>query len=256
MNIKYILVDNDGNIEHFLTRASNPIDALVENGYVISGMNKILTTSSLNDLSNQAFIVLKTYRTTIENVNITVPYEKIIQGGSMCQKLSEQIVKQQGVLGIMTQTIQKTYEGDTLIATEIVNEDIVKNPINEIIILQGANDSPEEVPQRGYDCEYWSSYVDNSVSATLEEKQWLKFTMKWESGCNAESNKNSYYKGLLQWDPCLWYQAYPNDNIFDGAAQIRHALEKLRAGANPKYMWPAVYKKYIAKYGELSWLAD
>ena len=161
---------------------------------------------------------------------------------------------QQGVLGAMTQTIKKTYQGGDLVASEIMNKSVVKNPVKEIIILEGPNDSPDQVPQIGYNCPYWESYIDNDVTAFDEEKQWLKFTMRWESGCNGESNKNSYYKGLFQWDPCLWYEQYPNDNIFDGKAQIKRTLEKLRAGARPQYMWPAVYKKYVATYGELSWL--
>ena len=77
--------------------------------------------------------------------------------------------------------------------------------------------------------------------------------MRKESGCNAEHNRGTY-KGLFQWEPCLWYRLYPTDNIFCGETQIKNTLAKVRAGANPKYMWPAVYKLYVAQYGELSWL--
>ena len=80
--------------------------------------------------------------------------------------------------------------------------------------------------------------------------------MRWEYGCNAESDKDDFYKGLFQWSPCQWYSQFPTDNIFDGKAQIRRTLQKLRAGADPEYMWPAVYKRYVATYGELSWLAN
>jgi len=254
LRTKYITVDNDGDIQHFLTTASTPIDALIENGYSVSNMNRVITTSPLNVLTNNAYIILQTYRTIIEDITISVPFERITQGATLCQNLSKKIVSQQGVLGIMTQTFRKTYEGGDLVASEIVEENLLKEPVKEIIILEGPDDNPNQVPQIGYNCTYWESYVDNNVSASAEEKQWLKFTMKWESGCNAESNKHSYYKGLFQWDPCLWYEQFPNDNIFDGKKQIQRTLAKLRAGARPQYMWPAVYRKYVATYGELSWL--
>jgi len=253
LDAKLITVDNDGDIQHFLTIAPTPMDALIENGYSVSNMNHVITTSPLNVLTNNAYITLQTYRTTIEDITISLPFEKITQGSSLCQKLSQRIISQQGVLGIMTQTFKKTYEGGDLVASEIVNENLQKAPVKEIVILKGPDDNPNQVPQIGYNCTYWESYIDNNVSASDEERQWLKFTMRWESGCNGESNKD-YYKGLFQWDPCLWYEQFPNDNIFDGKAQIARTLAKLRAGAKPQYMWPAVYKKYVAAYGELSWL--
>jgi hypothetical protein len=153
----------------------------------------------------------------------------------------------------MTQRIKKIYEGRDLLTQEVIDQNIVKAPRAEIIVIKGPNDSPSSVPQRGYDCVYWHSYVDN-LNASQEEKQWLKFAMKLESGCNAESNSNQYYKGLLQWDPCLWYKQFPNENIFDGEAQIKRSLQKLRNGADPSRMWPNVYSRYVEKYGALSWL--
>lgn len=254
LQIKFITVDNDGDLQHFLTKAPNPIDALIENGYSISNMNRIITNSSLTALNNNSFIIIKTYRTTIEDITMELPYERITSGSSLCQKLNQKIITQQGVLGAMTQTLKKTYEGGDLVASEIINETVLKHPVTEIAILIGPDDDPSQVPQIGYNCTYWNAYIDNDVVATDEEKQWLKFTMKWESGCNGESNKNSYYKGLFQWDPCIWYEQFPNDNIFDGKIQIARTLWKLRAGGRPQYMWPAVYKRYVATYGELSWL--
>jgi uncharacterized protein YabE (DUF348 family) len=181
---KFITVDNDGDIQHFLTNAPTPMDALIENGYSVSSMNRVLTTSPLNVLTNNAYITLQTYRTVIEDITITLPYEKVTQGGSLCQKLSEQVITQKGVLGAMTQTFKRTYQGGDLVASEIINQDIIKNPVKEVVVLEGPDDNPSQVPQIGYNCSYWEAYIDSSVSASDEEKQWLKFTMKWESGCN------------------------------------------------------------------------
>ncbi len=252
LDIKFITVNNDGDVEHFLTNAKTPVEALLLNGYAVDENKKIETNSSSDTLTNDSIIVLNTYRTVLEKVSISIPYEKVTEGESLCENLSTRITLQKGVLGVATQTIQKIYVGDSLVSTEIVGEDLVSSPRKEIILLSGPNDSPDDVEQIGYNCAYWESYIDNEVSATDEEKRWLKFTMRLESGCNAESTKNSYYKGLFQWSPCLWYKQFPNDNIFDGKAQIRRTLQKLRSGANPKYMWPGTYKQYVATYGELS----
>lgn len=255
LQIKYITVDNDGDIQHFLSNAATPVEALTANGYSVSSMNRVLTTSPANMLTNNAYIIIQTYRTIIEDISVSIPYERLIKGETMCEKISDKVIEQRGVLGVMTQTIKKTYQGGNLVATDIVNQVIQNPPIDEIVLLKGPNNSPDEVApiDAKYPCDYWGTYIDNVVSATDEEKQWMKFTMLWESGCNADSNKG-YYKGLFQWDPCIWYEQYSKDNIFDGKAQIRNTLDKLRKGGRPQYMWPAVYKKYVAIYGELSWL--
>jgi len=216
-------------------------------------MKKVISTSPMNTLYNHSYIYVFSYRDTIDEVKLEIPYQRIVKGGTLCERLSQKILQQEGVLGIMTQKVRRIYERGELVMEEILEKDITREPRAEIYIIKGPDDSPQEVPQIGYSCEYWFAYVD-TLNASAEEKRWLKWTMKYESGCNAENNRHPYYKGLFQWDPCLWYQQYPNESIFDGRAQIKRTLEKLRGGANPARMWPAVYKLYVSKYGELSWL--
>lgn len=250
---KIITVNYEGTIKQHISTATTPVSALVELGYPISTMNKVISTSPMNYLYNYSYIYVFSYRNTIEEIELEIPYQKIVQGETLCEKLSQKILQQQGVLGLMTQKVKKIYEKGELITEEVLEKNITKEPIAEIYIIKGPDDSPKKVPQIGYNCDYWYAYVD-TIKATEEEKRWLKWTMKYESGCNAEHNSHPYYKGLLQWDPCIWYEQYPDDNIFDGRIQIKRALQKIRAGANPAKMWPAVYKRYVAKYGELSWL--
>jgi len=250
---KVVVVNYEGEIKKHISTASSPVFALLELGYPISTMKKVISTSPMNTLYNHSYIYVFSYRDTIDEVKLEIPYQKIVKGETLCERLSEKVLEQQGVLGIMTQKVRRIYERGDLVMEEILEKDITREPRAEIYIIKGPDDSPKEVPQIGYNCDYWFKYVD-TISASDEEKRWLKWTMKYESGCNAENNGHPYYKGLFQWDPCLWYQQYPNDSIFDGRAQIKRTLEKLRGGANPARMWPAVYKLYVAKYGELSWL--
>ena len=250
---KVVVVNYEGEIKKHISTAASPVFALLELGYPISTMKKVVSTSPMNALYNHSYIYVFSYRDTIDEVKLEIPYQRIVKGGTLCEKLSQKVLQQQGVLGIMTQKVRRVYERGELVMEEILEKNMTKEPRAEIYIIKGPDDSPKEMPQIGYNCDYWFAYVD-TIKASAEEKRWLKWTMKYESGCNAENNRHPYYKGLFQWDPCLWYKQYPNDSIFDGRAQIRRTLEKIRGGASPARMWPAVYKLYVAKYGELSWL--
>ena len=251
-SIKVITVNYDGDIQKHLSRSYSPVTALIDLGYSVSNKNKITSTSPIAQLLTNSYILVETYRTTIDEILIEIPYERIMKGNVLCKRLATEVREQEGVLGLMTQRVQRIYRGDSLVAEEVIEESIQRQPRPEIIIIKGPEDLPDSVPQRGYNCTYWNAYIDG-INATDEEKQWLKFIMYCESGCNAESNR-SFYKGLFQWDPCLWYKQFPNDNIFDGEAQVRITLQKLREGANPNRMWPSCHRRYRSQFGEVSWL--
>lgn len=251
--IKFVTVIYDGEVKRIISRSNSPVKALIDSGYSVSNRNRVISTSPISQLQNNSFIQVETYNATIDEVLLEIPYETVLKGEVLCKSLSQEVKEQTGVLGIVTQRIKRTYRGEELISEEIIEENIQREARPEIIAIRGPQDLPNSVTQRGADCNHWNTYIDSSINATQEEKQWLKFVMKWESGCNAESNK-SYFKGLFQWNPCLWYKQFPSDNIFDGEAQIKRTLQKLREGANPNQMWPAVHKKYKQNYPELSWL--
>ena len=252
--IKIVTVTYNKNSSMYLTRSITPTQALLSLGYPVSNSNRIFSTSPADRLYTDSHILIQTYRRELSNLTVEIPFRTETKGTVLCAKLAKPVIEQEGVLGVKTQIIEKYYLEDKFISERIVSESIDKEPVDKIIAYTGANHDPDSVTQLGYNCNHWNSVVD-SLNATDEEKQWLRFTMKWESGCNAEHNKG-FYKGLFQWSPCLWYSSYPNDNIFDGYAQIRNTLNKVRAGAHPKYMWPAVYKKYLQQYPPLSWLPE
>lgn len=251
--VKFVTINYDGEVKRDFSRAYSPVTALIDSGYSVSNKNRIISTSPISNLKNHSYILVQTYRTTIDEILFEIPYETIYNGTVLCKSLSQEVQEQEGVLGIMEQRIKKTYKGDRLVAEEIIEENVKREARPEIVVIRGPQDLPSSVPQRGYDCGYWNTYIDSSVTATDEEKQWLRFIMKCESGCKAE-NDRAFYKGLFQWHPCFWYKQFPNDNIFDGEAQIKRTLQKLREGANPNQMWPGCHRRYRASYGELSWL--
>jgi hypothetical protein len=252
--IKIVTVTYNKNSSTYLTRSKTPNQALLSLGYPVRSVNRILSTSPADRLHTDSHILIQTYRTELSSLTVEIPFKTETKGTVLCAKLAKPVVEQEGVLGVKTQTIEKYYLEDKFISERVISESIDKEPVDKIISYTGANHDPHSVTQLGHNCDYWNSVVD-SLHATEEEKRWLKFTMRLESGCNAESNK-SFYKGLFQWSPCLWYSLYPNDNIFDGYAQIRNTLNKVRAGAHPKNMWPAVYRKYLQQYPPLSWLPE
>ena len=243
---KFIKVIRGDTVFVYATNASTAEDALQENGYILSADSKIETFSeeALSDFSVIKIIKLKTESETRE---VEIPYSTRMYE-SWKYSIGEEVVEQNGVPGIKEQYIQSYYEDGVLIKEDIISESVVSEPVEEIIAIGSATYTLDGITLRGYDCSYWYSVVESGYYSS-QEKQWLKFLMYCESGCNAESNK-SFYKGLFQWSPTLWKELY-SENIFDGDAQIKHTVEKLRAGADLNRMWPACYKKYVAKYGEV-----
>ena len=236
---KFIKVIRGDEIRIYVTNSSTPINALEENGYSISYDSKIYTYDE-DVLSDHAVIQIIKLRTETETRFVDIPFSTRVFD-SWQYELGEEVVEQKGVMGIKEQQVQSFYEDGVLVMEEILSEEVISECKEEVIAVGSSTYTFSGITQRGYNCDYWYSVVDNG-NYSAKEKQWLKFVMYCESGCNAESNK-SFYKGLFQWSPTLWKKLY-SENIYDGHAQIRHTIEKLRAGADPLRMWPGCTRKY------------
>jgi hypothetical protein len=176
--------------------------------------------------------------TVIEDITLDIPFEtEVIKTYQRFE--GEEEVLQEGVLGTRTKRVQNYYEDGILKESAVLEESIAREPVKEIIEIGTSTYTFDGIELRGYNCPYWHNVI-NSGSYTEEEKEWLKFVMYCESGCNAESTK-SYYKGLFQWDPKWWRKQY-SENIYDGYAQIQHTIEKYRAGG--ENMWPNCNAKF------------
>lgn len=189
--------------------------------------------------------VIKT-ETVIEDITLDIPFDtEIIKSYQRFE--GEQEVLQEGVLGVKTKKVQSYYEDGVLIQSTVLSERVVSEPVKKILEIGSSMYSLDAIEKRGYDCPYWYSVVDSGPYSD-EEKEWLKFIMYCESGCNAEHNKGSY-KGLFQYSPTTWRKRY-SENIFDGYAQIRNTVEKYRAGESTrKSQWPACHKKFLKEVG-------
>lgn len=241
--IKVVTVSYDSEIVTHLTRGLSTTETLIDLGYPLASRNRFFSNSPIDRLYNETYVLIRTYTTEIAKVFVSIPFESITKGESLCSRMTEKRVEQKGERGKKVQTIEKYFLDGEYISEVVVDEEMIKEPVNEILSLSGGTHSPDSVSQIGPNCDYWESVIEK-INATDEEKGWLKFTMKGESGCNAEHNRGTY-KGLFQWEPCLWYKQYPKDNIFDGNAQIQRTLEKIRGCADPARMWPKIYQKYV-----------
>ena len=124
------------------------------------------------------------------------------------------------------------YEDGKLVSQTILSDDVTREPVKEIIQVGVLSLGLEDLEQTyGYNCDHWYSVVDEG-NYTDQEKQWLKFVMECESGCNAENDKNKTYKGLFQWNPYYWNKLYGNDNIYDGYDQIKNTVIRLEKVLN------------------------
>ncbi len=246
-DLKLVTVIINGNPQHVLTNRSDIYKFLEDLGVIVDNNKKILSTT--DTIYTGTVIRVITVGIVVEELNIDIPFrvEKI---NTKEIPFSETETVQEGVLGIRTKKVKKVYEDGKLVSEEVLAEKITKEPINRVIQIGILRYSPEDLDVRyGYNCDHWYSVVNES-NYTDQEKQWLKFVMYCESGCNAESTKNSVYKGLFQWNPRYWDAYYYKDNIFDGYAQIRNTITKIRQGVKLSSYWPSCHSRYVSKYGE------
>jgi hypothetical protein len=218
-------------------------------GIVVNNNKKIISTT--DKIQSGTVVRVITVGTVIEEENIEIPF-RIEEIATKEIAYGKTQIVQEGVLGVRTKEIKRVYEDGILVSEDILSEEITREPIKEIVKIGVLKYSPDDLDiQYGYNCAHWYSVVDEG-NYTDQEKQWLKFVMECESGCNAESNKNSTYKGLFQWNPRYWDIFFPGDNIFDGYAQIKNTIWKVRDGAKLSVYWPSCHRQYVAKYGEFN----
>jgi len=242
---KLITIQRGGTAFNTLTTLSNVYDILRESSIELN-KNDYVYLNTEYVINGSVIKIVKTTNTIFEMLE-EIPFEKEVIENPQLLKGEEKII-QEGKSGIKKQVYFNTYEDNVLVKSELIDEIIIKKPIKEIKEIGTSMYSLNNIEKKGYNCPFWYSVVD-SGPYTQEEKDWLKFMMYCESGCNAESNKSNY-KGLFQWSPYWWNKQF-DESIFDGYAQIKHTVEKYRAGeATRSSQWPGCNAKYLKAIAE------
>lgn len=235
---KVVYIKRGENVYTILTIETDINEILKQYKIDISGNEKI--SISTEQILYGTFVRVIRTETVIEDVTLQIPFAtEVVKSYQKFEGEKETL--QQGVLGLRTKRVQNYYEDGVLKESIILADTLAREPVKEIIEIGTSTYTLDGIEQRGYNCPYWHNVI-SSGPYREEEKEWLKFVMYCESGCNAESTK-SYYKGLFQWDPKWWRKQY-TENIFDGYAQIKHTIEKYRAGG--ENMWPNCNAKFEA----------
>ncbi|MDY0097254.1 MAG: G5 domain-containing protein [Candidatus Dojkabacteria bacterium] len=236
---KVITIKRGNEVFNIFTTLTDTKEILDQNGISLEKNDSIVLNTKY-PIDGSILSIIKTEVLLVENI-VDIPYEtEIIKTSTLFEGERETV--QEGVLGVKTETLLYYYEDGVLVKTELIEEDIQKEPVSAIVKIGTSWYSLEGITIRGYDCPYWYSVVD-SGPYNKEEKRWLKFIMYCESGCNAESNKGTY-KGLFQWSPYWWRKQF-SENIFDGHAQLKHTIAKYRAGESTRAsQWPACHARY------------
>lgn len=237
---KLISIKRGDEVVNVLTTLSKVEDILKDNGFTLEKNDYVyLNTQYVVDRS--IIKIVRTSSVLFESLE-EVPYLSETRESSNLLRGQENTI-QKGVLGVKKEVYQNTYEDGVLVKSILVDEIVLKHPQKEIVEIGTSWYTLKGIEIRGYNCNYWYSVVDSGPYSP-EEKEWLKFIMYCESGCNAESNKSSY-KGLFQWSPYWWSKQF-SENIYDGHAQIKHTIEKYRAGESTRAsQWPACNAKYL-----------
>jgi hypothetical protein len=241
---KLITIEKDHNIYKILTKSTDVFEILRENGISIE-RNDAVTLSTRYVLDGTIIRVVRTDKILVVKF-FDIPFEEQIVENSAYLK-GQKNIKQRGVNGVMKQQLLNTYENGYLVESELISQVVDRKPVPQIVEVGTSEYLLQDIEIRGYNCPYWYSVVDSGPYSD-EEKRWLKFIMYCESGCNAESDKSTY-KGLFQWSPYWWKKQF-TENIFDGNAQIKHTIEKYRAGESTREnQWPACHARYVRTYG-------
>jgi hypothetical protein len=241
--VKLISIKRQNEVRKVLTNKIDIFEILNESGVHIEKNDTVLLNTRY--IVNGSIISIVRTETIITQEYEDIPFETEYVKTDIYLK-NEQHIIQEGILGIRVRKYINHYEDGFLTRKHELEESIVKEPVIQIIEVGTGEYSITEIVKRGYDCPYWYSVVDNGPY-TQEEKRWLKYIMKCESGCNAEHNKSSY-KGLFQWSSYWWNKQF-SENIFDGHAQIKNTLSKYRAGeATRQNQWPGCHSKYRSTY--------
>jgi hypothetical protein len=241
---KLITIQRGDTVFNTLTTLSNVYDILRENNIELN-KNDYVYLNTEYVINGSIIKIVRTSNTIFEMLE-EIPFEKEIIENPQLLKGEEKVI-QEGKNGIKKLVYFNTYEDNVLVKSELIDEIIIKKPIKEIKKIGTSMYSLDNIEKKRYNCPFWYSVVD-SGPYTQEEKDWLKFMMYCESGCNAESNKSNY-KGLFQWSPYWWNKQF-DENIFDGYAQIKHTVEKYRAGeATRSNQWPRCNAKYLKATG-------
>ena len=236
---KVITIKRGNEVFNIFTTLTDTKEILDQNGISLEKNDSIVLNTKY-PIDGSILSIIKTEVLLVENI-VDIPYEtEIIKTSTLFEGERETV--QEGVLGVKAETLLYYYEDGVLVKTELIEEDIQKEPVSAVVKVGTSWYSLEGITRRGYNCPYWYSVVDSGPYST-EEKRWLKFIMYCESGCNAESNKGTY-KGLFQWSPYWWRKQF-SENIFDGHAQLKHTIAKYRAGESTRAnQWPACHAKY------------
>ncbi len=241
---KILSIKKGRTVYKVLTTETDVYQILKQYKIDISGKEKIIINTPY--ILNGTFITLIQTETIVENILLDIPFSTETKKSNMLAEGEKKIV-QEGVLGKKRVIVQSYYEDGILKDSVVLAESIVTEPVKKIYEIGTSIYSLEGIELRGYNCPYWYSVVDSGPYSN-EEKEWLKFIMYCESGCNAEHNK-SIYKGLFQWNPKWWKKQF-SENIFDGHAQIKNTITKYRAGESTrKNQWPACHAKFLSESG-------
>jgi len=237
---KLISIKRGDEVVNILTTLTTVEDILKENSFILE-KNDYVFLNTQYVINGSIIKIVRTNSVLFESLEEIPFLSETVENSNLLR--GQEKVLQEGVLGVKKDVYENTYEDGILVRSVLIDEIILKHPQKEIVEIGTSWYTLDGIEPHGYNCPYWYSVVD-SGPYSQEEKDWLKYIMYCESGCNAESNKSNY-KGLFQWSPYWWSKQF-SENIFDGYAQLKHTIEKYRAGESTRAsQWPACHTKYL-----------
>lgn len=222
------LFDGDEEIT-FLTQAETIDEALKERN-IDCGHDDIILPTPENILSKKAVIKVIRVNNEIEQETVDIPFDTVIKKDPLMPDTYKK-VQQNGVLGTLMRKYSLEFRNGELVDRQLLGEERITEPISEIIIIGTRKHDIYSGPNS---CPFWDNIIDNKT-VNPEEKHWLKYMIRCESGCNTYANNANLYFGIMQFNKLTFYSTFSGKDIFNGHEQLEYSLSIYRMGAAARH---------------------
>ncbi|AYY14484.1 resuscitation-promoting factor [Actinobacteria bacterium YIM 96077] len=227
---KDITVVADGEEEELTTTALTVREVLADSEVELEDRD-IVEPSLDTTLSDEDEVVVKRVTVETETVEVELDYDtKREEDDSLTEGVTT--VETEGETGLMERKVEKTYIDGELEDEETLSEEVVAEPVDEVVLV---GTKPEEPNEPEEDDDGGGDNVDGGVWDRLAQ---------CESGGDWSINTGNGYYGGLQFSLQTWRayggSGYPHEN--SKAEQIRIA-EKVRDARGHYGDWPACARK-------------
>nr|WP_166355866.1 resuscitation-promoting factor [Phytoactinopolyspora limicola] len=237
---KDITLIADGDEGEMITTALTVREALSDFDIELGDLDIVEPTLDTK-LGDEDTVVVKRVSVETDTVEIDIDFETTRKNDDSLDK-GKTSVDTEGKQGRLVREVEKTYIDGELESEETISEEVLAEPVNEVILV-GTKEPPPPPPEEEKDDDNGGGGGGGGGGDNVDGGVWDRLA-QCESGGNWSINTGNGYYGGLQFSLQTWRayggSGYPHEN--SKGEQIRIA-EKVRAARGHYGDWPACSRK-------------